>query len=56
MYKNEINYTYKKDKSKIYIGLMKYLVFFTVFDWKCLSMLKVKSKDWFNGSKRDNKY
>ena len=43
--KNEINYTYKKDKSKIYIGLMKYLVFFTVFDWKCLKYVKeVKSK------------
>ena len=38
--KNETSYAFKKDKSKIYIGLMKYLVFFTIFDWKCLKYVK----------------
>ena len=51
--KNETSYAFKKDKSKIYIGAMKYLVFFMVFDWKCLKYVKeVKSKKDLMETKR----
>lgn len=38
--KNETDYSFKKDKFKIYVGLMKYLVFFILFDRKCLKYIK----------------
>lgn len=43
--KNETNYSFKKDRIKIYIGFMKYIVFFALFDWKCLKYIKeIKDK------------
>lgn len=38
--KNETQYSYKKDRFKIYIGILKYIVFFLLFDWKCLKYIK----------------
>lgn len=40
LYKNEINYTYKKDRLLIYSELYKYLVFFLLFDFKCFKYKK----------------
>ena len=40
--KNETSYAFEKDKIKIYIGAMKYLVFFMIFDWKCLLAQKLR--------------
>ena len=52
--KNETNYAFEKDKSKIYIGVMKYLVFFMLFDKKCLKYVKeVKSKRSLMEAKRN---
>lgn len=52
--KNETSYAFEKDKSKIYIGAMKYLVFFMIFDWKCLKYVKeVKSKKALMETKRN---
>lgn len=52
--KNETNYAFEKDKSKIYIGVMKYLVFFMLFDRKCLKYVKeVKSKRSLMEAKRN---
>ena len=51
--KNETSYSFKRDKSKIYIGLMKYLVFFMIFDWKCLRYIKeIKAKKALMEAKR----
>ena len=38
--KNEVLYTYKKDKLSIYIDLIKYLAFFVLFDFRCLKYIK----------------
>ena len=40
LYKNEINYTYKKDRLLIYLELCKYLVFFSLFDFECFKYKK----------------
>ena len=52
--KNETSYSFEKDKIKIYIGLMKYLVFFIIFDWKCLKYIKeIKNKKYLMEVKRE---
>ena len=38
--KNEVQYTYKKDKLGIFIDWMKYIIFFLLFDFKCLKYIK----------------
>lgn len=38
--KNEMNDSFNKDKMKIYIGFIKYIAFFALFDWKCLKYIK----------------
>lgn len=37
--KNETKDSYKKDRIKIYIGALKYIIFFILFDWKCLKYI-----------------
>lgn len=43
--KNEREYSYRKDKLGIYIDLMKYLIFFLFFDFKCFKYIKQINKD-----------
>lgn len=38
--KNEVASSFKKDKIKIYLDLIKYLLFFLLFDFKCLKYTK----------------
>ena len=42
--KNEVEYTYRKDKIGIYVDAMKYIVFFLLFDFKCLKYIKEYKK------------
>lgn len=43
--KNEVPYSYKKDKFKIYADYLKYIIFFTIFDRGCLKYInEIKSK------------
>lgn len=52
--KNESKSSYKKDFIKIYIDLMKYLVFFVLFDRGCLKYLKeVRKRKSLMMSKRE---
>lgn len=52
--KNETHSSFKRDKFKIYIGLMKYIIFFALFDWKCLKYInEIKSKKELMKSKRN---
>lgn len=38
--KNEVQYTFAKDRVGIYIDFIKYVVFFLLFDFKCLKYVK----------------
>ena len=43
--KNETKDSYKKDRIKIYIGFLKYIIFFSLFDWKCLKYISQIKKN-----------